>query len=130
MRTFSVTILSLYYKCQEENMEKFSAVGRLLAVILAIASAFFSNPIVAPLLLIFGGIAAIGNTAERNSKNYQMAIILVLGAKALEVVPYTGSYLATIFTSLGIAFIGASVVAITITLEQRIVRDWLKKRTA
>ncbi|HKD47640.1 MAG TPA: hypothetical protein VKB67_08135 [Rhizomicrobium sp.] len=111
-------------------MEKFSAVGRLLAVILAIASAFFSNPIVAPLLLIFGGIAAIGNTAERNSKNYQMAIILVLGAKALEVVPYTGSYLATIFTSLGIAFIGASVVAITITLEQRIVRDWLKKRTA
>jgi len=26
---------------------------------------------------------------------------------------------------LGIAFVGASVVAITITLEQRIVRDWM-----
>jgi hypothetical protein len=40
--------------------------------------------------------------------------------------PLTGSYLATIFTSLGAAFVGASIVAITITLEERIRRDWLK----
>jgi len=40
-------------------------------------------------------------------------------------VPYIGSYLVAIFTGLGIAFVGASVVAITITLEQRIVRDWM-----
>jgi len=58
-------------------MEKFSAVGRALAVIVAIVSAFVSNPIIAPLLILFGGIAAIGNTPERNSKNYQMAIVLV-----------------------------------------------------
>lgn len=108
-------------------MEKLSAVGRALAVILAIVSAFVSNPIIPALLLIFGGVAAIGNTPERNSKNYQMAIVLLLGANALEAMPYTGSYLAAIFTSLGIAFVGASVVAITITLEQRIVRDWVKK---
>jgi hypothetical protein len=39
----------------------------------------------------------------------------------------TGSYLATIFMSLATAFVGASIVAITITLEERIRRDWLKK---
>lgn len=106
-------------------MEKFSAVGRALAVILAIVSAFVSNPVIAPLLLLFGGIAAIGNTPERNTKNYQMAIVLVVGASFLEAVPYVGSYLVAIFTALGIAFVGASVVAITITLEQRITRDWM-----
>ncbi len=106
-------------------MEKFSAVGRALAVILAIVSAFVSNPIIAPLLILFGGIAAIGNTPERNSKNYQMAIVLLLGASVLEAVPYVGTYLVAIFTALGIAFVGASIIAITITLEQRIVRDWL-----
>jgi hypothetical protein len=107
-------------------MSKVSAVGRLLAVLLAIASAFVSNPIIVPLLLIFGGIAAIGNTPERNAKNYMMAIVLVLGASTLQGFPYVGTYLANIFESLGAAFIGASIIAITITLEQRIVRDWVK----
>lgn len=105
-------------------MERFSAVGRALAVILAIVSAFVSNPIIAPLLLLFGGIAAIGNTPERNIKNYQMAIILVVGSSLLESVPYIGARLDAAFSALGIAFVGASMVAITITLEQRIVRDW------
>lgn len=107
-------------------MTRVSAIGRLLAVLLAIVSAFVSNPIIVPLLLIFGGIAAIGNTPERNSKNYLMAIVLVLGANTLQGFPYVGSYLATIFESLGVAFVGASIIAITITLEQRIVRDWVK----
>jgi hypothetical protein len=108
-------------------MAKVSAVGRLLAVLLAIVSGFITNPIIDPLLLIFGGIAAIGNTPERNNKNYLMAIVLLLGTNTLEAMPYTGSYLARIFGSLAVAFVGASVVAITITLEQRIQRDWMKK---
>ena len=107
-------------------MTKISALGRAIAILLAIASAFVSSPMIVPLLIIFGGIAAIGNTPERNSKNYEMAIILVLGAPMLGAIPYTGSYLATIFTSLGAAFVGASIVAITITLEQRVQRDWLR----
>ena len=107
-------------------MEKISAAARALAVILAIASAFFTNPLIVPLLLIFGGIAAIGNNSERNSKNYQMTIVLLLGARTLEAIPFAGPYLATIFESLGVAFVGASIVAITITLEHRIKRDWLK----
>jgi hypothetical protein len=107
-------------------MEKVSAAGRLLAVILAIASAFVSNPLLAPLLLLFGGIAAIGNSSERNAKNYLMTIVLLLGAATLHVIPFAGPYLAMIFSSLGVAFVGASIVAITITLEYRIQRDWLK----
>jgi hypothetical protein len=108
-------------------MEKISAVARLLAILLAIASAFFTSSLTVPLLLILGGIAAIGNTPDRNAKNYLMAIVLVLGAPMLDAMPLTGPYLATVFTSLGAAFVGASIVAITITLEERIRRDWLKK---
>ena len=107
-------------------MTRISAIGRLLAVLLAIVSAFVSSPIIVPLLLIFGGIAAIGNTPDRNSKNYLIAIVLILGANTLQGMPYVGSYLATIFESLGIAFVGASIIAITITFERRIVADWMK----
>ncbi len=107
-------------------MDKISAAGRLLAVILAIASAFVSSPLMIPLLLLFGGIAAIGNNPERNTKNYMMTLVLILGAATLHAIPFAGPYLATIFSSLGAAFVGASIVAITITLEYRIQRDWLK----
>ncbi|HEX4106315.1 MAG TPA: hypothetical protein VHX92_08805 [Rhizomicrobium sp.] len=107
-------------------MNKVSAAARALAVILAIASAFVSNSFIAPLLFVFGGIAAIGNTSDRNTKNYLITIVLILGASTLGVIPYVGSYLATIFASLGIAFVGASIIAITITLEERIRQDWLK----
>ena len=107
-------------------MQKVSAAARALAVILAIASAFIANPLVAPVLLVLGGIAAIGNTPERNAKNYLITIVLLLGADALRDIPYAGTYLATIFAALGIAFVGASLVAITITLEYRIQRDWVK----
>src|SRR5580698_8420665 len=107
-------------------MEKISAVGRLLAVILAIVSGFVSYPLIVPLLIAFGGIAAYGNTPERNSKNYLMTIVLLLGAKTFGTIPYVGLYLETFLASLAVAFVGASVVAICITLERRIRYDWLK----
>jgi hypothetical protein len=107
-------------------MNKVSAAARGCAILVAIASGFVSAPLIAPLLLILGGIAAIGNDAERNSKNILMAIVLILGAQTLDTIPYVGSFLATIFGSLGVAFVGASIVAITITLGYRLERDWLK----
>ena len=107
-------------------MNEISAAARALAVILSIISAFISVPLTAPLLLVFGGIAAIKNTSEKNSRNFLITIVLLLGAKTLEVVPVIGTYLATIFASLGIAFVGASMVAITITLALRLKRDWVK----
>jgi hypothetical protein len=107
-------------------MDKIYAAARALAVILAIASAFVAIPNVALLLLVLGGISAIGNDSERNSRTYLIAIVLILGAKTLEVIPAAGAALATIFTSLGIAVVGAAMVAITITLACRIKSDWTK----
>jgi hypothetical protein len=107
-------------------MNEIVAAARAFAVILAIASAFVTVPLMVPLLLVFGGIAAIRNNSEKNSRNYLITIVLILGAKTLQAFPVVGSYLATIFTSLGVAFLGASIVAIVITLAYRIKRDWVK----
>jgi hypothetical protein len=107
-------------------MNEICAAARALAVILSILSAFISVPLTPVLLLLFGGIAAIKNDSEKNSRNYLITIVLLLGAQTLEVVPAIGPRLATIFGSLGIAFVGASIVAIAITLAYRIKRDWVK----
>ena len=107
-------------------MNEIAAAARGLAVILSIVSAFVSVPLTAPLLLVFGGIAAIKNDSERNARNFLVTIVLLLGAKTLDVLPVVGSHLVTIFTSLGIAFVGASIVAIVITLAYRLKRDWVK----
>ena len=107
-------------------MYEISAAARALAVILAVVSAFVSVPLMPLLLLVFGGIAAIKNNSEKNTRNFLITIVLLLGAKTLQVIPAIGSYLATIFTSLGIAFVGASIVAVVITLAYRIKRDWVK----
>jgi hypothetical protein len=107
-------------------MNEISAAARAIAVILAIASAFVSVPLMATLLLVFGGIAAIKNNSDKNTRNFLMTIVLLLGARSLQTIPVVGSYLATIFESLGIAFVGASIVAIVVTLAYRIKRDWVK----
>jgi len=107
-------------------MNEICAAARALAVILAIVSAFISVPLTAPLLLLFGAIAAIKNDSERNSRNYLITIVLLLGADTLQIVPVIGTFLATVFGSLGVAFVGASIAAIVITLGYRMKRDWVK----
>ena len=107
-------------------MNMICAAARALAIILAIVSAFVSVPLTAPLLLVFGGIAAINNNSEKNSRNYLITIVLLLGARSLRALPVIGSQLATIFISLSLAFVGASIVAIVITLGMRLKRDWVK----
>ena len=64
-------------------MNVITAAARALAVILAIASAFVTAPLIPALLLILGGIAALNNNAEKNSKNFLMTIVLILGAESL-----------------------------------------------
>ena len=106
-------------------MNMLCAAARTLAIILAIISAFISVPLTAPLLLLFGGIAAIKNDSEKNSSTFLITIVLLLGAETLRIRPVVGPHLATIFASLGIAFVGASMVAIVITLGYRLQRDWV-----
>ena len=107
-------------------MNVITAAARALAVILAIASAFVTAPLIPALLLVLGGIAALNNNSEKNSRNFLMTIVLILGAGSLAAIPVIGATLATIFTSLGVAFIGASIVAIVVTLAYRFKRDWVK----
>ena len=107
-------------------MNVITAAARALAVILAVASAFVTAPLIPALLLVLGGIAALNNNSEKNSRNFLMTIVLILGAGSLSAIPVIGATLATIFTSLGIAFIGASIVAIVVTLAYRFKRDWVK----
>ena len=105
-------------------MDKLYAVARLLGIALAIVSAFVAIPNVALALLILGAVAAIGNDMDRNVKLMIGAVVLTLTAKSLEAVPAVGPQLATIFANVGIAFVGASVMAITLLIVTRVRTDW------
>ena len=107
-------------------MSVLTAAARTLAIILSIVSAFIMVPATPALLLILGGIAALQNNTEKNIRNFLMTIVLLLGAEQLSAIPAVGGYLATIFASLGTAFVGASIVAIVVTLVLRLKRDWVK----
>ena len=97
-------------------MSKVYAGALALGVLVAILSAFVSIPSVALILLVLGGVAAIGNNAEDNTRVFLVALVLAVGAHSLDVVPVVGSDLSTIFSGLGAVAIGSSLVAITLSL--------------
>ena len=97
-------------------MGKLFAGARALAVLVAIIGAFATVPYVAAILLILGGIAAIGNKPEDNLRVYLVATVLLLGAKQLEGIPAIGAVLAVIFANIGTGALGASVVGISLNL--------------
>ena len=107
-------------------MDKVYSIARTAAIIIAIAAAFVMVPQSALALLVLGGIAALGHTtAEENVHTYLIAIVLTAGASALEAIPGAGSYLAAIFGNLATVAIGASVVAITVGIVNRLKKEWL-----
>ena len=99
-------------------MEKICTISTLLAVVLAIACAFVSIPMSAAALLILGGIGALNtsNKPDLRLRIYGAAIVLILGAKSLAAIPVAGDPLAAIFSGVGSAFVGASVVCITLAI--------------
>ena len=103
-------------------MEKIFAISTLLAVLLAIVSAFVSVPMSAAALLILGGIGALNNTnhPDLRLRIYAAAILLILGAKTLTAIPVVGDPLAAIFSGIAIAVTGASVVGIALAIYQLI----------
>ena len=107
-------------------MDKLCALARAIAVLIAIIAAFVAIPQVAVILLVLGGISAITNSAEDNMRIYLVTVVLILGAKSLEVIPVAGAPLAAIFGNLATALIGVSMVAITLRVIARIKGDWVK----
>jgi hypothetical protein len=98
-------------------MSKLYTGALALGVLAAILSAFVSIPSAALVLLVLGGVSAIGNGADDNTRLYLITLVLAVGAKALDAVPVAGSDLVTIFSGLGTLAIGGSLVAIVISLS-------------
>ena len=107
-------------------MEKVCALARLLAILVAIAAAFVAIPQVAPILLLLGAISGIDNTSQSSLRVYVVTVVLILGAKSLEVIPGLGEPLAEIFGNIGTAMLGYSIVAIAIRMAMRVKADWIK----
>lgn len=97
-------------------MSKVYAGALALGVLAAVLAAFVSIPSVALVLLVLGGISAMGNTPEDNTRLYLVTLVLAVGARALDAVPVAGSDLVTIFSGLGEVAVGGSLVAIVISL--------------
>jgi len=109
-------------------MQKIFVISTLLAVLLAIVSAFVAVPNSAALLLVLGGVGALNNgkSPDLRLRIYAAGIILILGAKMLTAIPVVVEPLAAIFSGVAIVFVGASVVGITIAVYQ-LVRSGLTK---
>jgi hypothetical protein len=107
-------------------MGKVYAGARALAILVAIAAAFAVIPYVAVILLVLGAISAIGNTPEDSSRVFLIAIVLLIGSKALDAIPGIGAGLDVIFSGIGTAAFGASVLSIVLGLGRRIQSDWVK----
>ena len=103
-------------------MEKLYAGARALAVVVAIVGAFVAIPYAAVILLILGGLSAVN---EENIKTYLTALVLAIAAPALMVIPAVGEPLAAIFGGIGVAAIGGSIVAVTLSIVMRIKSDWM-----
>jgi hypothetical protein len=101
---------------REEKLAKIYTIATLLAVILAIASAFVAIPMSAAALLVLGGIGAINFTPEMRLRVYSATTVLILGAKSLSAIPAVGDVLAAIFSAVGTSLIGASIVSITLAI--------------
>jgi hypothetical protein len=99
-------------------LNKIYMISTLLAVILAIVTAFVSIPMSAAALLILGGIGALNNPPDLRLRIYGATIVLILGAKSLSAIPMAGDYLAAIFAGVAIALTGASVVGVTLGIYQ------------
>ena len=101
-------------------MQKLSAISLLIAVVLAIVTAFVSIPMAAAVLLILGGIGGLDNinAPDVRLRIYAATIVLLLGAKSLTAIPAVGEPLAAIFAGIGLALVGASVVGLTLAITQ------------
>jgi hypothetical protein len=109
-------------------LDKICNIAILLAFLIAIAAAFMAIPYAAALLLILGGIGGL-NTADKPEyrvRIYGAAIVLILGANMLTEIPAVGAALASIFTGVSAAFVGASVVAITLAIAFQVRATLLK----
>ena len=105
-------------------MVKIYAAARAIAVIYAIVGAFVVLPESAVVLLVLGGVSALGNASEDNQRILLTAVALSVCAPLLTAIPTAGSALAAIFGGFGTAYAGAAIVGIAMALIARVRSDW------
>lgn len=105
-------------------MGKIYAAARVLALLVAIGSAFATVPSAAAILLFLGAISGVGNTAEDNSRVFLIATVLLVGSSTLTAVPGFGEQLKTIFTGIGTAAFGSSVIGFILGFYRRTLADF------
>jgi hypothetical protein len=91
-------------------MGKVYAGARALALLVAIVAAFVTVPQVATVLLVLGGISAIGNKPEDNMRVYLVATVFTVASGNLSDFVAIGPQLTAIFRNIGGAATGAAAV--------------------
>jgi len=97
-------------------MAKVYAGARALALLVAIIAAFVTVPQLATVLLILGGVSAVGNKPEDNLRTYLVAAVFTVASSNLSGFTAVGPDLAKIFGSVGVAATGAAVVAVVMSI--------------
>jgi hypothetical protein len=105
-------------------MDKIYAAARAIAVIYAIVGAFMPLPESALVLLVLGGVSALGSGSEDNQRVLLTAVALSICAPLLMAIPSAGDKLAAIFGGFGTAYAGAAIVGIAMALVARVRSDW------
>ena len=105
-------------------MDRIYPAARIIAVIYAIVGAFMALPESALVLLVLGGVAALGNKSDDNHNILLTAVALSICAPMLSSVPNIGDKLAAIFGGFGVAYAGAAIVGIAMALIARVRSDW------
>jgi hypothetical protein len=105
-------------------MDRIYSAARAIAVIYAIAGAAVVLPESALVLLILGGISALGSASDDLQRTMITAVALNVCAPLLVNIPSIGQALATIFSGFGMAYAGAAIVGIAMALATRVRSDW------
>jgi hypothetical protein len=91
----------------------------LLGIVLAVVGAFVTIPYAAAILLILGLVVGTNILAEHHVRVMVSALVLTGLANLFAAIPGVGSYLATIFESIGVLAAGAAFMIILRNLYAR-----------
>lgn len=101
-------------------MGNLSVIGLGIGVIVAIVSAFVGIPELGLIMLIAGALSGWGTPLERRVPLMLTALILTGLSGTLNAVPAVGGHLASIFATLGIGAVGASIIVICQAIAGRL----------
>ena len=91
----------------------------LLGLVLAIVGAFVAIPYAAAILLILGLVVGTNILADTHVRVMVSALVLTGLANLFEAIPGAGTYLASIFASIGVLAAGAAFTIIVRNLYAR-----------